>query len=283
MTRPLWRAGVHVADAVIAAGREPTADEGRHLAACPRCFSDVRRSRAFDRQLHDVAATVASVPITREVLTVPVPSIRRPPTPSLTSLGVIAALVLAAGLVAWSVLPRGLGPSAGAGNASPTLPPDPHIVNVAGATWRIGLVGTAIEVHRVADGAGGEDLLLHWDLGQFVDGGSFSALRCPAAGGGDQWLVLGRQAPHQSVGNVDPSHPPVWAVASGPLFRYQGPPAAGQAAPDGLFLYVIDPATFDPTTPLRITAPGYPQGSGMGGLKAYPTDVRQPSGCFFSG
>jgi len=258
--RRLGRSG-HVADRLIGDGREPSADEARHLATCPGCFAGVRRGRAFDRRLGDAVAVLPTPAIPPEVLTMPMPPIRRLPAPSLTSLGVIAALVVAAGLVAWTVLPGG---GTGA-SARPTLAPDPHLVVVDGATWRISLVGRSIEIHRSTSGSvTGEELLASWDLGEFVNGGTSSNLRCPRPDGGVQWAVFGHQADY------------------GADFTYRGPPARGQMAPDGLWLWMIDMSTFDPTTPIRLVSPNGELAVGLGPLRARPTDVRQPSGCFFS-
>ena len=48
-------------------------------------------------------------------------------------------------------------------------------------------------------------------------------------------------------------------------------------------MFVIDPATFDPDTAIRVAAPGGGSMVGWGGLRHYPEDVRQASGCFFQG
>jgi hypothetical protein len=295
MTRRWARSSGHVADGIAAEGRAPTADDVRHLDTCPECFATVRRGRSFDRLLLEAAAGLSSPLLAPEVLTVPMPSIRRPPTPSLTSLGVLVALVVAGCLVAWTVLPRGdrevaaTGPNSpsGAGSAAPS--PDPHLVVAGGMEWRIDLVGTVIEVHRQTTGAGSStapELAATWDLGTFVDGSSNGWLRCPNSDGTNQWIVLGHVAPHYPYA-ADPSYypAPIWRVDSGPLFTYTGPPAAGHATPDGLYLYVLDAATFDPSIEITIAAPG---GGGGGSFKAgalvpRTTDVRQPSGCFLSG
>lgn len=273
----------HVAEAIIAVPRDATAAELVHLDACPACRSALRRGASFDRQLADATSVLSPVTVPREVLAMPTPSIRRPSMPSVTSLSLIAALVVAAGLVAWNVLPLGLPPSAGAGiAASATLPPDPHLVVIDGATWRIGMTGTSIEVHRSNAPGAADELLVAWDLGTGLTGSSGASLRCPRPGGGDDWAVLGRLTPKPRIGQ-DPSEVPLFSPSSGPILSYVGPPAHGQAAPDGLFLYVIAPATFDPGAAISVSAPGGGQKVGFGGLVASDTDVRQPSGCFFSG
>ena len=209
------------------------------------------------------------------------PSIPRNRTPSLTSVLVIGVLIASVGLLIATVMPRGENRSAGA-IPSPTA--DPHLVLANGMEWRIDLVGPVIQIHRRdLAGSGGPVLLASWDLGDFVNGGSASYLRCPRPDGVDQWAVFGHQAPQARIGD-DPSATPAFTSSAGPLFTYVGPPAAGQGAPDGLFLYVIDPGTFDPSKEIMITAPNKTRaGFGSGSLTAQPTDIKQPSGCFISG
>lgn len=254
----LWRSG-HVAEKLIGDRREPSADEARHLEACSACFAAVRRGRSFDRQLADAVETLRSPAIPPEVLTMAMPSIRRPSMPSVTSLGVIAALVIAAGLVTWTVLPR----AGAAASAPPSVPPDPHLVVVDGATWRIGLVGRTVEIHRSVGGSS-EALLATWDLGDFVNGGWTTFLHCPRSDGRDQWVFVGHSADAEAQSLI-----------------YSGPPATGQIAPDGLWFWVLDPLRFDPAMPVFLKqANGRALFGSGGGLKADPTDVRQPSGCF---
>ena len=258
--RWLGRSG-HAAEPMIGEGRGPSPEEARHLETCPDCFAAVRRGRSFDRQLADAVETLPSPAIPPEVLTMPMPSIRRPSMPSATSFGVIVALVVAAGLVTWTVLPR----AGAAASAPPSVPPDPHLVVVDGATWRIGLVGRTVEIHRsVGDPGSGEELLASWDLGDFVNGGWTTFLHCPRPDGHDQWVFVGHSADAEAQGLI-----------------YSGPPATGQIAPDGLWFWVLDPLRFDPAMPVFLKqANGRAAFGSGGGLKADPADVRQPSGCF---
>jgi hypothetical protein len=250
----------HVAETVVAEGREPTAPETHHLATCPTCFADVRRGRAFDRQLVAAAVALPSPSLPPEVLTVPVPSIRRPPSPSLTSLGVIAALVAAAGLVGWSVLPR-----AGAGaSAAPTVAPDPHVVVVGDTIWRISLTGRTVEVSQTTGGPlpGGSAIpIASWDLGEFVNGGWSTFVRCPRTDGRDQWLFVGHQA-EDTTG-----------------FTYSGPPASGAFAQDGLYLWVLDPSNPGKEPVVAKRADGSLVAGASHGLNAAFATVRQRSGC----
>jgi hypothetical protein len=258
-----WRRprGEHVAAAVIADGREPTDDEARHLGTCARCFADVRRGRSFDRQLGEAVAGLPSPSIQPEVLTVAMPPIRRPSVPSFTSLGVIAALVVAAGLVTWTVLPR----TEGAASARPSEPPDAHLVIVGDQTWRIGLAGRTLEVHRSAGTGSAEELLASWDLGEFVNGGATASLRCPRVDGGWQWAVFGHRG--------DDPHP----------LTYSGPAASWTWAPDGVWLVVLDMTTFNPADRVEMKDSGARAVAGMTKFAEYPSDIRQPSGCFISG
>jgi hypothetical protein len=196
---------------------------------------------------------------------------------------VLGALAASVSLVVVTVLPRRDNPSAGA-SVVPSPSADPHLVVVNGKEWRIDLVGSVIQIHRRdLAGGGGPELLASWDLGEFVTGGSSAYLRCPRPDGGEQWAVFGHQAPQARIGD-DPSATSAFTASAGPLFNYVGPPVTGQGAPDGLWLYVIDPATFDPSMPITITAPNKTKaGFGSGSLKAWPTDIKQPSGCFISG
>ncbi len=283
----------HVAAALIGEPRPPTPAEIHHLASCPRYFMDVRRGRAFELRLAEAIGSLTPVSIPHEVLMMSTPPVRRLRLPSAMSLFVVAALIAAFGLVAFTMLPRGTEDVAALASGSPIPEPstDPHLVVAAGFTWRISIAGSAIEIHRRGPGSalgatatgGGpsEDLMLSWDLGPAVGGGASGYLRCPRAGGGDQWVIFGHAEPNPPF-NPAPSQTPAWTQTGRPLFAYDGPPATGQAAPDGLWLYVIDPARFDPNRAIRITSPTG-TGGGFGGLKAYPTDIREPSGCFFSG
>jgi hypothetical protein len=281
MSRLLLRARGHVAEELIGGAREPDQAETRHLDSCPACWAAVRRSRSFDRQLSDAVMSMAPVPVPREVLTVSLPSTPRNRTPSLASVLVLGALIASVGLLVVTFMPRGEDHAAGT-IPSPTA--DPHLVVVNGTEWRIDLVGSVIQIHRRDLAAsGGPVLLASWDLGDFVSGGSSTYLRCPRPDGGDQWAVFGHQAPVPRIGD-DPSSTPVFTSSVGPLFTYIGPPATGQGAPDGLWLYVIDPATFDASKPITITTPNKTgAGFGSGSLTAQPTDIKQASGCFISG
>jgi hypothetical protein len=281
MSRLWFGARGHVAEHLIGEAREPDLAEARHLESCADCWATVRRGRSFDRQLSDAVLSLAPVPVPREVLTMPLRSIPRARTPSLTSVVVMVVLIASVGLLVVTVMPRGENRSAGA------IPPptaDPHLVVVDGKEWRIDLVGSVIHIdQRDVGSGGGQVLLASWDLGEFVTGGSSTYLRCPRPDGGDQWAVFGHQAPQARIGD-DPSATPAFTASAGPLFTYVGPPATGQGAPDGLWLYVIDPATFDPSTPIMITAPNKTQaGFGSGSLTAQPTDIKQQSGCYISG
>ena len=281
MNRAWFGARGHIAEELIGGAREPDQAETRHLESCPACWAAVRRGRSFDRQLSDAVLSMAPVPVPREVLTVPLPSIPRSRTPSLAGVLVLGALIVSVGLLVVTFMPRAADHTAGT-IPSPTA--DPHLVVVNGTEWRIDLVGSVIQIHRRdLAGGGGPVLLASWDLGEFVTGGSTAYLRCPRPGGGDQWAVFGHQAPQARIGD-DPSSTPLFTASAGPLFTYVGPPATGQGAPDGLWLYVIDPATFDPSKPITITAPNKTgAGFGSGSLTAQPTDIKQPSGCFISG
>jgi hypothetical protein len=266
MTRWQRRAGVHVADAVIAAGREPTADEEHHLAACPGCFADVRRSRAFDRQLRESVASIASTSITREVLTVPVPSIRRPPTPSLTSLGVIAALVVAAGLVTWTVLPRA--ETGSTASRAPLASHDPHVVILGDRRLEVRLDGRAVSL-RSSTGYGPLEILASIELGDVVNGNFAYALRCP--GGSDQppiRAVFGRLTPDEG--------------APADAMTYTGPKADGQIAPDGLFLFVLSD-TSTSTAPIKIVNSNGGVGFGTRAFDPEPSATPETSGCFVIG
>jgi hypothetical protein len=194
---------------------------------------------------------------------------------------VLGALIASVGLLIVAFMPRGEDHYAG---TVPSPSADPHLVVANGTEWRIELVGSVIQIHRRdLAGSGGPVLLASWDLGDFVSGGSSTYLRCPRPDGGDQWAVFGHQAPVARIGD-DPSATPTFTASAGPLFTYVGPPAVGQGAPDGLWLYVIDPATFDRSMPITITAPNKTKaGFGSGSLTAQPTDIKQPSGCFISG
>jgi hypothetical protein len=258
-----WRRGsVHVAEALISEDREPSAAEGEHLGTCTRCFVDVRRGGTFNRQLGAAVATLSTPSIPPEVLTMAMPSIRRPSVPSATSVGVIAALVVAAALVTWTVLPQG------GASARPSLaPPDPHVVAVDGAIWRVDLVGRTLEIHRSIDdpsAAAAAELLASWDLGEFVNGGAASLLRCPRPDGAWQWAVFGHQAD---------LHP----------LTYSGPPAAWSWAPDGVWLVVLDTTKFDPAARVAMKEAADRVVSGVGGFVPQPSDIAQPSGCFISG
>jgi hypothetical protein len=274
----------HVARDVISSARQRSPHDELHLASCPACFGAVRRAVSFERQLGAASRALATQPIPEEVLTMPMPSIRRPSMPSPMSLGVIAVLAVAGGLVAWTVIPPsheaaniGAAPSA----PRPTAALDPHTVTVDGVTWRIGVAGDTIEIHRTASSgtssAVPRDLIAVAAIPPGLDPETSSIsfgsmLHCPRPGGADQWVVFGWLSPR-------PGYPP----AAGPVFDYSGPPAHGQDAPDGLFLYVIDPATFDAKEAVKVQAPGGRKTIGFGGLVAYDTDVRQPSGCFVGG
>jgi hypothetical protein len=281
MSRASFGARGHVAEVLIGGAREPDQAEARHLESCPACWAAVRRGRSFDRQLSDAVLSMAPVPVPREVLTVSLPSTRRSRTPSLTSVLVLGALIASVGLLVATFMPRGADHAAG---TIPSPSADPHLVVVNGTEWRIDLVGSVIQIHRRnLAGSGGPVLIASWDLGEFVTGGSTAYLRCPRPDGGDQWAVFGHQAPVARIGD-DPSATPTFTASAGPLFTYVGPPAVGQGAPDGLWLYLIDPATFNPSTPITITAPNKTRsGFGSGSLKAWPTDIKQPSGCVISG
>jgi hypothetical protein len=281
MSRARFGVRGHVAEELIGGAREPDEAEARHLESCPACWSVVRRARSFDRQLSDAVLSMAPVPVPREVLSVPLPSIPRNRTPSLTSVLVLGAMIASIGLLVVTFMPRGADHAAG---TIPSPSADPHLVVVNGTEWRIDLVGSVIQIHRRnLAGSGGPVLIASWDLGEFVTGGSSAFLRCPRPVGGDQWAVFGHQAPVARIGD-DPSATPTFTASAGPLFTYVGPPAVGQGAPDGLWLYLIDPATFNPSTPITITAPNKTRsGFGSGSLKAWPTDIKQPSGCVISG
>src|SRR5258706_5211774 len=281
MSRAWFGARGHVADELIGGAREPDRDEARHLESCPACWSAVRRGRSFDRQLSEAVLSMAPVAVPREVLTMSLPSTPRNRTPSLASVLVLGALIASVGLLVVTFMPRGEDHAAG---TIPSPSADPHLVVVNGTEWRIDLVGSVIQIHRRDLAAGGGPVLLAtWDLGDFVTGGSSTYLRCPRPDGGDQWAVFGHQAPHARIGD-DPSATPAFTASAGPLFSYVGPPATWQGAPDGLWLYVIDSATFDASKAITITAPNKTgAGFGSGSLTAQPTDIKQASGCFISG
>ncbi len=270
MSRAWFGARGHVADELIRGAREPDRDEARHLESCPACWSAVRLGRSFDRQLSEAVLSMAPVAVPREVLTMSLPSTPRNRTPSLASVLVLGALIASVGLLVVTFMPRGEDHAAG---TIPSPSADPHLVVVNGTEWRIDLVGSVIQIHRRDLAAGGGPVLLaSWDLGDFVSGD-----------GGDQWAVFGHQAPQARIGD-DPSATPAFTASAGPLFTYVGPPATGHGAPDGLWLYVIDPATFDSSKPITITAPNKTgAGFGSGSLTAQPTDIKQASGCFISG
>ena len=280
MSRRWFAAQGHVAEYLIGEAREPDPTEARHLESCPACWAAVRRSRSFDRRLSDAVLSMAPVAVPREVLTVSLPSTPRNRTPSLASVLVLGALIASFGLLIVTVMPRGEDRAVGA-ILSPSA--DPHLVVANGTEWRIDLVGSVVQIHRRPPGGGAQVLLASWDIGAFVNGGSVSSLRCPRPDGGDQWAVFGHQAPVARIGD-DPSATPAFTSSAGPLFTYVGPPATGQGSPDGLWLYVIDPGTFDPSMSIMITAPNKTRsGFGSGALQAWPTDIKQASGCYISG
>jgi len=183
-----------------------------------------------------------------------------------------AVVVVAAGLL---VLPGLLSPHPSAAPAtSPPAIGDEHEVTTAQGTFRFGYDGNAISIERVEPSPIelGRAVLPDFAQPSFsgvpVAGGGLWALACPGQGAAELIRILF---------GFENAHP------QGP--RYDGPPAVGSIADDGLWMFVIDPGPIDPDA--RIS---FMTSSGGGGILGSTFDRLladqenpQPSGCFVSG
>jgi len=183
---------------------------------------------------------------------------------------VVGILALAAGIL--------VGP--GLLNPEPTTPPrptpspDPHLAVTGHGTFEIraepGAIvirridGTPVEVGRAPIPA--EDQPTR--SGDPIAGSMGFVMACPAGTSQDGLRLV--------FGSLDPTH----GFVARP---YAGPPATGQIAPDGLFLFVLTSANVPAGSTLDISAKG---GSlGLPGESFAGTLVdgkRQGSGCFVS-
>jgi hypothetical protein len=155
---------------------------------------------------------------------------------------------------------------------SPSRIGDQHEVTTDQGTFRFGLEGGAIVIERV-DPSPLE--LGRTDLPGFAQpepsasalaGNGTWALACPGTEGADPIRIV--------FGYMDD--------VSGT--RYDGPPAAGSFAEDGLWMFVLDPGPIDPSALISVTSRG-----GGGGVRGDNFDRivadaenPQPSGCFVS-
>jgi hypothetical protein len=252
--------GGHIADRLIGDDRDATAAEAAHVATCVDCFARAQRRRPFIVHLTAAARGLVVEPLPREVLLVD-----RPRTESSSRWspgGAIVGLILVAvvGLGAYLAIPKAITPAGG----SPSPSQDPHVVEVGGVRYEIKQRGQSIEV---TSSAGGGNASLASEPSP--DGGSTGyAMTCPSANGGPSIRFI--------FGHITPD-----PRATEPAV-YDGPAAVGQAAPDGLFLFVITESPIDPAVMLEVKSRsgeiGVP-GSIFADLEAQ----RGPLGCHVSG
>ena len=137
------------------------------------------------------------------------------------------------------VLPNILNLTAPAATPLPTATADPHVVVTDAGTLAISYEDSAMVVRRTADGTTTElgrvslpSTIVPGASAQAVSGNAFDLMTCPGASGApNDRFVFGWQFDIRD-------------------FRYTGPPAIGQVAPDGLYLFALDAGG---TTPDHIT------------------------------
>jgi hypothetical protein len=187
---------------------------------------------------------------------------------------IVAAVIVIVAVVsaAQSTAPTpSTAPSASPSNASGG---DEHTVVTADETVTVRQVGGAIEVERVAGVAPGVLARIEANLEVPASG------QTPVASSTSFYVIACGTDPNTErryiVGHMEGRLP----------LKYQGPPAVGHGAADGLFLYALDVGPVDPLAPVRIQGN---DGSGMVGLggatfdQARTEGTKQPSGCWTMG
>ncbi len=200
-----------------------------------------------------------------------------PPWGYIVTLGalVIVAIVLLVvpGMLAPKPAPTA-GPSPTAGPTSAPL--DPHVVLTPGGTLVFGLEDGSIVIRRTVGAATTElgraalpAAMLPTATDAPINGSASYVMVCPSSNGqGQDRFVFG----HLDLGQG---------------ITYAGPPADGQGAPDGLFLFALRPGDISDSQQIRIQSssgrvgvPGNEVGiPGAAFGPAASEGVLQPSGC----
>lgn len=193
------------------------------------------------------------------------------------------ALIIAGALLLWTIWPKGSATPSRAPSPTPASSElDPHVVVTASGTFAIRYEAGDLVVSRLDPPVS--------DLGQVavptelqpVPSGDFTKIN--ASGSASYGLVC----------TADPSGTDVrmmFGYTTNPPLSFTGPPATATSAPDGMWLYVLDPGTLDPSAVLTVASPTSPAGlpgnsssEGIGSLlNAATNGVKQSSGCWLVG
>lgn len=193
----------------------------------------------------------------------------------LTLLGAIAACGISpspASSLPSAATPAGTTPAGGSPKSSPGA--DQHIVPVAGGTLEFRLDAGAIVVRLIASGNAselGRKVLAGVYLPAASSDASFAAsyiLSCPGSTAGVHRIVFGYIHPSAKL-------------------TYTGPPATGQSASDGLFLFALANDTSGSSSTILIDGGGPPAPSLQLSVSSFDmaktVGQLQPSGCYILG
>jgi hypothetical protein len=192
------------------------------------------------------------------------------------------ALVIAGALLLWTIWPKGSATPSLAPSPTPAASePDPHIVVTASGTFAIRYEAGDLVVSRLDPAVS--------DLGRVA----VAAELQPVPSGDFTKINASGSALYGLVCTADPSGTDariLFGYTTNPPVTFTGPPATATSAPDGMWLFVLDPGPLDPNATLTITSrpiasnlPGNSSTEVMGSLvDASASGVKQSSGCWLA-
>ena len=192
------------------------------------------------------------------------------------------ALIIAGALLLWTIWPKGSATPSLAPSSTPAASePDPHIVVTASGTFAIRYEAGDLVVSRhdpsVSDLG---RIAVPTDL-QPVPSGDFTTINASAFG------LYGLVCTADSSGT---DVRVLFGYTTNPPLTFTGPPATTTSAPDGVWLYVLDPGPLDPNATLTISSPpaagslhGNSSSEGVASLLDASTNgTKQSSGCWLT-